>query len=1043
MRMLSLPALACVAIVAALGCAGPGEELNVLEFAAPSSRYRPAPFWSWNDRLADDELRRQVRQFKAAGYGGFFMHSRVGLETEYLSDEWFRKIDVCVAEARGAGLHAWLYDEDKWPSGFAGGWVNRRYPETRGVSLVAEEIKPDAVGQALADSGTLAVFAFRKDDRGAPVHVRRLATGEGLQEGESSFRFRTAAFRNENRYNGETYIDVLNPDAVGRFLLVTLEGYNQRFRGDYGRAIPGIFTDEPNFRSNLPGRTFPWTPRMPELFRNRYGYDLVDRLPALVSRMPGFEKVRHDFWRLATEQFAEAFSRQYGELCAKLGLRLTGHWLGEDTLRSQVAQIGAAMPHYEYEQTPGIDHLCRNIDNPLTLKQCASVAHQFGRDAVLCEIFGVSGQDLRFEDAKWIGDFHTALGVNYFCPHLSLYSFTGDRKRDYPPTFSDHQPYWGRMSVVNDYFARTGYLTRLGRFQTRILVLHPIASAWSYFSPADPCPEVDRFHEELVRLQSTLLAQHRDFDYGDEIILARHGRIAEREFRVASDGRYGVVVVPPSFTWADKTVSLLEAFAKAGGRVLIVGAAPRAIDGRGEPERWEKLLHLPGVARCENDPADLARALDAAVGRDVSIADAAGHEIESVLYHHRKAGTQDIYFFCNTDPQAGCDARIVLPATGVPLQCDPATGRISPMAAATTAGGIVLRHRFEPVGSLAIVVDPRKNAAAAPAAWTEQSRELLRGDWLFARTHPNTLVLDVCHYALDGVPLSPPTPVWKVRRAAFDAAGLRPYAGIQPWVLARRGIRPVRPVDLRMRFEFESDMGRPNAFLVVEKASRFAIRLNGQPVATDTKEWHWDRQFTKMNVGRFIRKGANELVLTASYAPGTEIEDVFIVGDFALREISPSRYAITPEPQTLATGDWVPQGYPFYAGNMVYRKRFPIARLGADPAKRRVVLRLIEPLGALFEVRMNGRIAGTIAWPPYEIPVTDLVHEGMNDVEIVVYGSLRNSFGPLHNTSYDMHGNNWWIGPGAFADERHWTDDYQLAPYGLIYGAELVVLERS
>jgi len=152
MRMLSLPALACVAIVAALGCAGPGEELNVLEFAAPSSRYRPAPFWSWNDRLADDELRRQVRQFKAAGYGGFFMHSRVGLETEYLSDEWFRKIDVCVAEARGAGLHAWLYDEDKWPSGFAGGWVNRRYPETRGVSLVAEEIKPDAVGQALADS---------------------------------------------------------------------------------------------------------------------------------------------------------------------------------------------------------------------------------------------------------------------------------------------------------------------------------------------------------------------------------------------------------------------------------------------------------------------------------------------------------------------------------------------------------------------------------------------------------------------------------------------------------------------------------------------------------------------------------------------------------------------------------------------------------------------------------------------------------------------------------------------------------------------------
>ncbi|HOW18893.1 MAG TPA: hypothetical protein PLC79_07640, partial [Phycisphaerae bacterium] len=249
MRTLSLAALACAGILAAVGCAGPGEELNAMEFAAPSSRYRPAPFWSWNDRLADEELRRQVRQFKAAGYGGFFMHSRVGLETEYLSDEWFRKIDVCVAEARGAGLYAWLYDEDRWPSGFAGGWVNRRYPETRGVSLVAEEIRPDAIEQALAEAGTLAVFACRKGDRGAVVHVRRLAPGAGLEEGETSFRFRTAACRNDNRYNGETYIDVLNPDAVGKFLLVTMEGYDRRFRGDYGRAIPGIFTDEPNFRS--------------------------------------------------------------------------------------------------------------------------------------------------------------------------------------------------------------------------------------------------------------------------------------------------------------------------------------------------------------------------------------------------------------------------------------------------------------------------------------------------------------------------------------------------------------------------------------------------------------------------------------------------------------------------------------------------------------------------------------------------------------------------------------------------------------------------
>jgi hypothetical protein len=1067
---------AAVIATSSLSCAQPGKELDKMAFASPSNAYRPAPFWSWNDKLADDELRWQVRQLKTAGYGGFFMHPRVGLETEYLSDEWFRKIDACVDEARDCGMRAWLYDEDKWPSGFAGGWVNRKHPETHGVTLVVEEVKPAAVGRALANADTVAVFAFLKNGGDNVPRARRLEPGEPVQDGEAALRFRVAPYANDNWYNGETYIDVLNPDAVGQFLFLTLDGYNSRFRGDYGRTIPGIFTDEPNFRSNLPGRTLPWTPRMPELFRNRYGYDLIDRLPALVSRPAGFEKVRHDFWRLATEQFAEAFSRQYGQTCAKLGLKMTGHWLWEDTLRSQVEHIGAAMPQYEYEQVPGIDHLCRNIDNPLTLKQCASVAHQFGRDAVLCEIFGVSGQDFRFEDAKWIGDFHTALGVNYFCPHLTLYSFTGDRKRDYPPTFSYHQPYWSRMSVINDYFGRTGYLTRLGEFQSRILVLHPIASAWAYFSSAEACPEVDRYHTGLIAVQNALLAQHRDFDYGDEIILARHGRVVGRELQVASNGRYSVVVVPPSFTWAEKTVSLLETFARAGGKIVVVGEQPRAIDGRPEPKRWERVFKQANIATCENEPGALLAAIDAVLPRDVSVADDTGHEIEPILYHHRKAGQQDIYFFCNTVRHAGYDARITLRSAGTPVECDPATGKMKPMPAQTADGNIVLYHHFAPVGSLAVLVDPRAATAPAETQWRESERQGLHGDWLFTRRQPNTLVLDVCNYALDNAPLGPPTPVWKVRRATFDAAGLGKYLGIQPWVLTQRGIQPAKSVNTQMRFEFESDLGRPNAFLVVEKASQFAIRLNGQAVPTDTKEWHWDKQFTKMNVGRLIRKGMNELILTTQYAPGTEIEDVFIVGDFATRKISETRYALTSEPAVLATGDWVPQGYHFYAGNMTYRKRFQLARPGSTPPSarddepaslappdaqestqisktrpaqrtpetrgRRTMLRLIEPLGTLFDVSVNGRPAATIAWRPYEADISDLVHVGMNDLEITVYGSLRNSFGPLHNTLYDTNGNNWGIGPDAFTDEGHWTNRYQLAPYGLIYGAEVVTFEK-
>ena len=70
------------------------------------------PFWSWNDRLKEDELRRQINNMYDMGMKGFFMHARMGLETEYMSDEWYDAVNVCIDEARKLGLEAWSYDEN-------------------------------------------------------------------------------------------------------------------------------------------------------------------------------------------------------------------------------------------------------------------------------------------------------------------------------------------------------------------------------------------------------------------------------------------------------------------------------------------------------------------------------------------------------------------------------------------------------------------------------------------------------------------------------------------------------------------------------------------------------------------------------------------------------------------------------------------------------------------------------------------------------------------------------------------------------------------
>ena len=95
----------------------------IKEFKEPGAAFRGKPFWSWNGLLNQEELKRQIDVMQQMGMGGYFCHSRTGLETEYLGREWFELINACAEKGRKCGMETWLYDEDRWPSGTAGGMV--------------------------------------------------------------------------------------------------------------------------------------------------------------------------------------------------------------------------------------------------------------------------------------------------------------------------------------------------------------------------------------------------------------------------------------------------------------------------------------------------------------------------------------------------------------------------------------------------------------------------------------------------------------------------------------------------------------------------------------------------------------------------------------------------------------------------------------------------------------------------------------------------------------------------------------------------------
>ena len=94
------------------------------KFANPGKDYRGLPFWAWNAKMEQGKMTKEIDTFKEMGFGGFVDHARNGLQDRYMGESFLNAVAHSVEEAKEKNLNVWLYDEDRWPSGCSGGYVN-------------------------------------------------------------------------------------------------------------------------------------------------------------------------------------------------------------------------------------------------------------------------------------------------------------------------------------------------------------------------------------------------------------------------------------------------------------------------------------------------------------------------------------------------------------------------------------------------------------------------------------------------------------------------------------------------------------------------------------------------------------------------------------------------------------------------------------------------------------------------------------------------------------------------------------------------------
>ncbi len=1036
--------------------------LDLKKFKSPDSILRPAPFWAINDKIDAKETARQMEDMLSVGLSGGFFHSRHGLITQYLGEEWFESLDAAIDVAAKKDGYVWLYDEDLWPSGNAGGLVAGMKDEYRSATLLAVLVAEGVAGPELTgDQEPRFCYVIHKREGTQLVDCEQIEPEkmENFAENE-----RLVLYRNYTAkigwWGGESYANLLHPEAMKEFARLTHDAYKKRVGKHFGDRVPGIFTDEPQVAFASTG--FAWYDGLPQKYAKWHGRDFAKDVPFMFFDGPEARKIRLLIHRTILRQFLEAYSEPLYKWCEENGIEHTGHYNAEDSFHGQIiCHSGGIMSHYRYQQAPGIDHLCRLTNHHLfTLKQVASAARQLGRKRVLTEIFGVSRHTNTFEDFKWLGDYDLVLGANFFCPHLTWYSAKGRRKRDYPPVWNYQQTYWKDLNPLNDYFTRIGYALTCGKAECNTVMMQSIESATSARrlgvelkgkemgasvklpagAPTEDMSAAHVFDQQMRKSLHAVLNAGHECDIGDENYLEDLGRVDGDKF-IIGEMAYSLVILPTATTWRPKTFEMLQEFVKGGGKVIVLGELPAEIDCEPAKDKWAEFASHENVMSLPCSQRELQDAVDELALDSFTLKDSNGCSVYDTFLHHRKDGDEDIFFVANSSRDCGHDYRLVVKgAAGKSVNLlEPVTGECYSVHAGRIGDDLEYCFTLPPVGSCLVTVgakqpDCGKGYGPLPDLSVGE-KQVVSGPFDFERSEENVLVLDRISISLDGGKTFESEELeWRVRKQAAGHFGTTDTLHWQPWVAIRKGLFEGRGGDIVLRYRFISDVNKPGCFAVIEDIGKGTLTVNGQEVDVQNAGWHFDRGFGKVDISELVKVGENTMDFAVHYDHLTEIESAYIVGDFAVRMAGPFMGVIAEENKKLEAGPWNEQGYPFYSGKITYKSKFN------SEGGRKTYLRLNRPSGTLFKVRVNGENVQEILWRPYVCDISDFVKSGENTVEIEVVSSLQNSLGPIHEKEGD---DDLWCGPDAFEEEHKLREEINSFPYGLLGGVEVVKIYKN
>ena len=505
-------------------------------------------FWAINDKLGISKLKRQLLELKSSGFTGVVFHPRnYPDEPEYLGDEYLRILSELILYAKAEGMKFWVYDENGWPSGTAGGRVLKHHPELQCQWLEMSN-----------------------------AHV---------------------VFKSKNA------VSSLDPEATRHFISITHERYKESLCSEAFDYIEGFFSDEVAFLDghsiSVTSGGIPWTDRLAEQYSQWYGQDLIPLLPLLFIEGTGYQEVRVKYWELLTDALVEGFYLPVSNWCRANGKKFTAHLKAEENPFFQLCYSGSCFRVLENVGVPAVDALERYPGNNYYPRIAHSVSAQFGDGACLVEAMGGAGWGSTPEDFVNYMLWLAGHGLDTFGIHLNQLRLDTKAIKDWPPSLPCHITWKEAFpAVLKEVHEKAGLLPDLTG-EAELLIITPTRGVMAEFEPHEAMQMNEHNGTNLPVTKSCTISNkflalvegcHQvgiRYEFTEERAVEESGEVGRGCLKIGKRS-YRRVLISEGCRLNPKGVNILVAASESGVKLYNHETWEISFDGRPNSADWKK-----------------------------------------------------------------------------------------------------------------------------------------------------------------------------------------------------------------------------------------------------------------------------------------------------------------------------------------------------------------------------------------------------------------------------------------------------------------------